>query len=66
MSSSWSLRRSWDNEHTIVLEREGEMGCWIQVPGNRVPGNRVPGNRARLAAGKDNMATITFGRSTVE
>ena len=60
----------------MVLEREGEMGCWIQVPGNRVPGNRVPGNRvpgnrvpgnrARLAAGKDNMATITFGRSTVE
>ena len=52
--------------HHMVLEREGEMGCWIQVPGNRVPGNRVPGNRARLAAGKDNMATITFGRSTVE
>ena len=70
----------------MVLEREGETGCWIQVPGNRVPGNRVPGNRvpgnrvpgnrvpgnrvpgnrARLAAGKDNMATITFGRSTVE
>ena len=45
----------------MVLEREGETGCWIQVPGNR-----VPGNRARLAAGKDNMATITFGRSTVE
>ena len=54
----------------------GEGGCWIQVPGNRVPGNRVPGNRvpgnrvpgnrARLAAGKDNMTTITFGRSTVE
>ena len=66
MSSLWSLRRPWDNAHTMVLEREGEMGCWIQVPGNRVPGNRVPGNRARLAAGKDNMTTITFGRSTVE
>ena len=50
----------------MVLEREGEMGCWIQAPGNRVPGNRVPGNRAKLAAGNDNMATITFGRSTVE
>ena len=40
----------------MVLGREGEMGCWIQVPGNR----------ARLAVGNDNMATITFGRSTVE
>ena len=28
MSSSWSLRRPWDNEYTMVLEREGEMGCW--------------------------------------
>ena len=39
----------------MVLEREGEMGYQIQVPGNR----------ARPAVGNDNMATITFGRSTV-
>ena len=54
MSSLWSLRRPWDNEHTRVLEREG-TGYKLQVSGNR----------ARPAVGNDNMTTITFGRSTV-
>ena len=40
----------------MVLEREGEMGYQIQVPGNK----------ARQAEDNHNMTTITFGRSTVE
>ena len=41
VSTSWSLRRSWDNEHTRVLGRGrggGAMGCRIPVSGNRAIG----------------------------